>query len=682
MQLKQYLENAHNIKFDLPHNELWSAGFSMPFGDPKIDEIEAYDFVEMFDNGKRVGMFRVLDNDLERNGEEINIKYECEHVLSTLLDGMLLNFHQRTNRPTRENIEYVLSYQYVKHWVLGICEFTRYFHYGWENENTLLGPLFSIPKQFNESYQWTFDDSVYPWVLNIVKVTDEITAEIRYKKNMLGIRRRIDPKGVITRIAPKGYGEGVNQLNIKKVNPTGKEYIDAPQGIIDKFGIIAFPWVDRKFKHADSLYNSGYALLMERCIPKVTYEVDAIDYELIDPYKLEKFENGKLVRVIDEDLGIHIDVRVLNRSKPDSDGDPLNVKLVLGNKKEDLGTTQADLEKRQQINEVYSQGSTNLLAYSYNDNADSMNPAVIRFFVPGDMINVNTLDLTFEVEEFRNYLRVTQGGGATVQSTGGGGAIVASTGAGGGTVQSTGGGGGTVQSTGGGGAQVSTSTSGGEVSKSTESGGGSSQTSGGGGGTTQTTSSKIFGELVIECEEPGPFTNIEHHRHVTKFTDQFDHLHQITIGSHTHTVLIPAHSHNFNVPSHSHQITLNEHTHQIVLNEHTHQIVLNDHIHQIELKDHVHEIILPDHVHEVEHGIYRLSRRPSKVTIKVDGNLVPFDSTSGQNIDLISYLSKDDEGKIERNKFHEITITPDDLGRVNANIITRLFISSTEGGNF
>ncbi|MBJ9983592.1 phage tail protein [Bacillus sp. S70] len=681
MQLKAYLENAYKIKYNPPLNELWTAGFSLPFTDPKREEIETFDYVEIFDNGKRIGMFRIMDSDEERDAEKKIISYECEHVLSTLMDSVLFGLHQRVNLTTRQNIEYLLSKQRTQHWKLGQCDFVRYFHYNWENESTLLGPLYSIPKPFDEKFQWTWDDSSYPWTLNLVRYSTEVTGELRFKKNMKGIKRTVEAKEVMTRIYPLGYGEGVNQLTIKDVN-NGVPYIDAPDFVRELYDGFDYIWVDRRFKDPQSLYDSANTMLIKACMPKITYEIEAVDYELIDPYKIEKYETGKLVRLYDEDFDIWVDLRVVNHSKDDADGNPLDVKLTLENKVTDLGTIQADIEKRQKINEVYAQGSTNILNYSYNDNCDSENPAVIKFYLPDDLVNINTLDLTFETDEFRAYSKATKGGGAIVQSTGGGGAIVSSTEAGGGTVQSTGGGGGTVQSTGGGGATVGTSSSGGGVSKSTESGGGSTQTSSAGGGTTQTTASKIFGELIIESDKPTPFTDLNLHVHVIKFTDQFDHHHEITIGPHTHQVLIPVHSHDFSVPAHSHQITLSDHTHQIVLQDHVHQIVLQDHVHKIELKDHVHEIVLPDHVHEVEHGIYRLSRKPSKVIIKVDGNVVPITETSKENIDLIPYLAKDTDGKINRGRWVEITITPDDLGRVNANVISRLFISSAIGGTF
>ncbi|PEU05250.1 hypothetical protein CN527_02510 [Bacillus cereus] len=680
MQLKAYLENAYKIKYNPPLNELWTAGFSLPYDDMKRKEIETFDFVEIFDNGKRIGMFRVMDSVVERDDLKKIITYDCEHVLSTLMDSVLFGLHQRVNLTTKQNIEYLLSKQKKQHWKLGQCDFVRYFHYNWENESTLLGPMYSIPKPFDERYQWTWDDSSYPWTLNIVRLTDEITAEIRYKKNMKGIKRHIESKEVMTRIYPLGYGEGVNQLTIKDVNG-GVPYLDAPASILEQYEGFDYIWVDRRFKDAKSLYDSAMALLLERCVPKVTYEVDAIDYELIDPYKLEKFRTGKLVRVIDEELGVKVDVRVINGPKDDVGENPLDIKLTLGNKLEDLGTTQADLEKRQKVNEVYAQGSTNLLAYSYNDNADSENPAVINFFLPDDLVNINTLTLNFETEEFRSYGKATEGGGGTTVSSSAGGGTFSSTSAGGGVSKSTASGGGTFSSTSAGGGSFTSTSSGGGSFTSTSSGGGTFASTSAGGGTVATTSSKIFGELQIETDVPTS-PDFPYHRHVTKFTDQFNHSHEVSTPSHSHTFQVNDHSHTVQVNDHQHTVQINEHKHNFEVAPHTHEFSLDPHKHDFKMDDHSHTVTIAPHVHEINHGIYKLSEKPTKVTIKVDGNLLPMDTTSGDNIDLIPFLSKGDDGKIDRGRWHVVELLPDKLGRINANVISRLFISSNIGGNF
>ncbi|MBY7121763.1 phage tail protein [Bacillus sp. 16GRE42] len=647
LQLKAYLENAYNIKYSPPLNELWTAGFSLPFTDPKRKEIETFDYVELFDNGKRIGMFRIMDSDEEREVHEKIITYDCEHVLSTLMDSVLFGYHERINLTTRENIEYLLSKQRIKHWKLGRCDFVKYFQYSWENEDTILGPLYSIAKPFDEKFQWTWNDSSYPWTLNLVRYSDEITGELRYRKNMKGIKRKVEAKDVMTRIYPLGYGEGVNQLTIKSVN-NGLPYIDAPDFVRELHDGFDYIWVDRKIEDAKTLYASAKSLLLKACMPKVTYEISAIDYELIDPYKIEKYETGKLVRLYDEDFNISVDLRVMDRSKDDVTGNPLDVKLVLENKVTDLGTIQADIEKRQKVNEVYSQGTTNIDSQPFQDNCDPGHPAIIRFQIPNDVKNVNQLILTFETLRFRAYERAIKGGGA----------VVGSTSAGGGTVSSTSAGGSIVQSTSSGGSSTQTSTS----------GGGSVQTSSGGGDHVH----KMFhGGGIVPAEpttiglytafsDPGRNTAASFY---AKGTGASLYTHGSS-GDHTHSLSIPNHQHSISIPGHQHSISLPNHQHDIHLDPHSH------------------EITLPNHTHDIEFGIFELYQTPSKVTIEVDGNTLPFDSIRGQDINLIPYLAKDSDGKLQRGRYVEIKITPNSLARINATVTGRLFIQSRSGGTY
>ncbi|PEJ99341.1 phage tail spike protein [Bacillus wiedmannii] len=690
LQLKAYLENAFKISYEQQFNSIWTAAFSLPLNDLKDEEITAFDFLELFDNGKRIGMFRILPKETVKNENTKTVTYKCEHVLATLLSDVLFRYHQLSNYTTREVLEYLLSQQEIKHWKLGKCDFTRYFHYSWEHENTILGPLFSVPKPFDEPYEWTWDDSVgnYPWTLNLVKASNEITGEIRYRKNLKGIRKEEDPTDIITRIYPLGYGEGVNQLDITKVNPTKKEYIEAPQHIIDKYGIQKYIWVDRRFENVDTLFSSGQALLNKKCIPKVSYSVESIDYELIDPYKIEKYEVGKLVRIDNAELGIKVDVRLMKKSKSDVTGNPLGMSLEIGDPIEDLGTTQADLERRQKINETYSQGATNIDSHDYNDNCDPENPAVIKFFLPEDLVNINSLILTYETEEFRAYSKATKGGGAIVESTSAGGAVVNSTSAGGGVVNSTSSGGGSTQTSSSGGGSTQTSSSGGGGAFTSEAGGGSVTSSSGGGNHRH----MMFGFQTKIGDNPAGMDYMNYTAAESNgggaigvaipAGGEEDLWTYTASGDHSHSVSIPSHKHQVNIPNHSHNVTIPAHTHNVSIPNHTHQISIPNHTHEINIPDHKHTITLPDHTHDIQHGIYKLSEKPSRVTVKVDGNIVPVDSTSAQNINLIPYLSKDGGGKIERNKWHEITITPDKLGRVNANIISRLFIQSRIGGIF
>src|SRR5699024_8105193 len=275
---------------------------------------------------------------------------------------------------TRANIEYVLSRQTTKHWRLGDCDFTRYFHYKWENENGLLGALFSIAEPFDEPYQWTWDTQSYPWTINLVKPSANPSAEVRFGKNIASIEREIDPSNIVNRLYALGAGEGVKQLDIKRVNG-GAEYIENAQSIAE-YGLQSYIWVDRRFEDEASLLASARKFLDEWSVPKVNYAISAIELSSLSGLDIDKLTVGKVIRVVDPDVGT-FNTRIVGESKADIYGAPYDVKLTLSNADETIGTTLADVERRQEINEVYAQGATNIMTFGYQDNCYNNIPAVV-----------------------------------------------------------------------------------------------------------------------------------------------------------------------------------------------------------------------------------------------------------------------------------------------------------------
>ena len=257
------------------------------------------------------------------------------------------------------------------------------------------------------------------------------------------------------------------------------------------------------------------------------------------------------------------------------------------------------------------------------------------------------LKIRAQLTKIRGYSKATAGGGAIVKSTKGGGGTTRSTTEGGGTTRSTSSGGGSQQ----------TSSSGGGTSTSTQSGGGSSRT----------TSTKAFNQLTMTSGVPVNAVGSENYGY---------HQHHVTVGGgfwdHNHSVTVPSHSHNFSTPNHTHTVSTPSHTHDVTIPNHSHSVSIPSHTHEIEI---------PDHTHAVAHEIVELSSIPNRVTIKVDGNVVPHTSTSGDRINLVDYMSKDSNGKIARGR-HEVEILPSGLARIEADLICRVFIQSQLGGNF
>ncbi len=325
-----------------------------------------------------------------------SVQYKCEHVLALLLDNVLFGLHIVGNigMYTADVIQYVLSKQIVKHWVLGECDFKRQFEYGWEQEN-LLSALFSIGKNFTEPYIWTFDTRSYPFKLNLkmIDVTAIPQMYIWREKNMLQLVKTSDPQNICTRLYPLGAGEGINQLGIKEIN-NNLPYLQSPQHIIDQYGIIERVWVDRRYTDQQSLKESAQAMLNELQEP---YEQYQVDYITLGKNHFDIAEIGKIIS-IDKKFksyvtGIHYNYDDVTTST-----------LEIANRPQDIASTVANMADRQRIEMTYSQGATQIFAQSIQANADTIHGAVLNFFISQDMIYVNKVICKIELSPFRAYL--------------------------------------------------------------------------------------------------------------------------------------------------------------------------------------------------------------------------------------------------------------------------------------
>ncbi|MEK4993263.1 phage tail spike protein [Paenibacillus sp. FSL H7-0918] len=657
------LENAFNIEYSMPLNSLWTAAFSLPGDDPKNAECKPFYFVELYDNNERVELFRIVPNTMNRNQSGPVIKYECEHVLATLLNDVLFQSHTVGNLGvyTNQVIQYILSKQVVTRWKLGTVGFGRQFEYNWEND-TLLGALFSVPKPFDSEYQWTWDTTSFPWTLNLVEPNEEVTDYIRYGVNMTEIEKVVDPTNLCTRLYGLGFGEGVNQLTFADING-GLPYIEDAAAQAEH-GILSSIFVDRRFEYAETLLARCQTLLNELKVPRISYGVGASEIYRLTGQQIYKFKTGARIRVKDDELGEDFIARVVNVGKGDMIGAPGDVQIEIANRTEDIAGSIADLQNRQHINDSYAQGATNLDTRDFADNADPAHPAILKFYVPEETARINKVMLSFQVEAFRAYSKAIEGGGAVTTSTAAGGALATTTASGGGLATTTSSGGSSVQTTSSTPEQAPTTTT---KATSVES----------------ATTSNSWQQFAITV--PDAVNVVGDHNHgipsgTILMTQGGGTVSFWPSGGHSH-ILTSDHRHNVTIPGHNHSVTIPGHDHTVDLPNHTHGIDLPNHSHSINLPNHQHVINIPNHTHGIEYGIYS-GPTPTALVIEVDGNLVPFIETSGEDIDIVPYLSKDGSGRVQRGQFHEIKIAPNSLGRIVANVVTQLFVQSRGGGNY
>ena len=428
-QLIGILENAYGITERQVLNSVSTFSFALPEDDHKNSLCQPFNYVN-WDNGQLYRIMPVTNRIDELGG----VVYECEHVIATLIDHIMFGQHvdggvaggQEANNTTavirrllaRQNQRYdpwtqVWTADPLKpvNWIMGDIEINRNFEYGWEQE-TILHALWSVATPFTEPYYWDFDTDRYPFVVHLRRLpTNPADALfIRQGKNLLKLTRQSDPEMLCTRIYPLGQGEGINQVNIRNVN-NGVPFLQSPQGVINRHGIIERTWIDRRYTDEVSLRDAAQAMLNELQEP---YEEYTVDFEQLGSADVFRPWLGRLVDVADFKRTWIVGINYNH--------DDLTVtKLSIANKPRDIAGSIADMADRQRIEMAYAQGATTFFTESENGNAMLNAPLLMELFIPHGLHIVNFIELNVTMNRFRIDSQATEGGGAivNVQTSGG-----------------------------------------------------------------------------------------------------------------------------------------------------------------------------------------------------------------------------------------------------------------------
>lgn len=525
------LQNAFDIQEQQSLNALWYLDFKLPATDAKNEFCNAYWYAR-FNDGE---LYRMFPNGYNDAADLPYYSYHCEHVLATLLNKVMPGIVTMGGyyQPTPDVLRAILAKQDVQDWVLGECDFSRRFEYGFEKEN-LLAALFSVPQCFDEDYIWTFETKGYPWVLNLKRLNKnaEPVLNVRYGYNRLSYNRQPDYTNHVTKLYAYGSGEGVNQLNINKFT-NGLGYILADKEHIEKYGIRESIWVDRRYENEETLYAAAQSMLNELCDPITSYSCGFIGDVKV----------GEVVNIIDYEQ-TYVVKKIITY------GDIDDIQYELSNKQPTLASTIADLANRQRIETTYSQGATNIYSISFVDNADANNGLDCDFYMPRSMRFVNKVVAKIKYDSFRAYSGTTEQGGSTSSTSAAGGQISSTSESGGGGTSAAGGG------------QSKTSAAGGKSTESTNQFDLASDT-----GTYGIIS--LTGYSGLTSTTSGHSHKVPDHMHRIRVTN-FAHKHSVTIPSHRHSFEIddhvhelPAHTHSFSLPAHSHTFELPSHKHDI-----------------------------------------------------------------------------------------------------------------------
>ena len=709
------LENADEIAYTITHNDLWTASFSLPSGEAKNALCQAHNMVRLPDETRKTGLYRIVGMpSSEETAEGGRKTYSLEHVMATLLDDVLFGYHEigGTGVTTAQVIAYILDRQTVRRWTLGVCEFSDQFAYKFENAS-LLSALLSLGNVLTDDFTWDLDTTTTPWTVNLRHADATPGCGIHYMRNMVGIEKTMDASALVTRLYLLGYGEGVNQLTIRDVNG-GLPYIDADT--IAVWGVKSSVFADTRIEDAATLKARGQAVLDRYKNPYISYTASAIDLTRITGQEWDNFMPGKLVRVMDGEHGVDFSARIVSIAKSDVRGRTGDIEITIANTPRDAADSINTLADRMGISELYSQGATNLYSQQFADNADENHPAKMRVFVPSSCVRINQMLLSWTLEPFRAYETGAEAGGATVTTTQSDGASTQTSSAGGASERTSNSGGAqtvTKEQT----FMSTTAATGGVISEAgypsgctggalgTDGVSVGSETSAAGGGQSGSTPVVVeyadshthsfsgsdslswgHSHSTYSSFEPGDNTggvnnysaktisisgntgSSGRHYHTT-------YAHSHSVSAHTHTM---AHVHRF---GHYHNVVVAYTIPAITIDipEHTHVFETENHTHSVSIPAHQHGLTLGNHTHEILHGIYE-GATATGVTLKVDGSAVP--AIARDEMDIVAYLAKDENGKITRGTWHEIELVPNGLTRIEASLFVQAFIQSVGGGDY
>lgn len=688
MTLKAPIDTAIRCGYKQTLNELDTATLELAAGDPIVELIDVpTSWVRLTDGEDYVGLYRVKSAVYTDKESGATVTYELESAECTLLDDMLIGHHELggTELDTRWVLNYILARQSTARWELGACDFADQYQYNFEDV-TLLEAIMSLGEVLVDEYAFVFDAREKPWTIRLRKLGQEATRALVYGRNVTAIRCTINGR-IVTRLVGRGYGEGDNQLTVSSING-GKDYIDADAETMARYGVRVGLHADLRQTDPATLLARMRAILESGKRPQVSYEATCADLHMLTGEDWDNAQVGDRVRILDEVLGETVKVRVTGREKTDIDGDPGSVKLTLDSSVRDTAEELNEILDKIGVQELYSQGATNLYSMQISDSCDADHPLEMSFYVPGNVLRINRCLLKWQIEAYRSYARLAKsGGGSTRTSEEGGGGTV------------------TIP------AQT--------ISIGVKYSSGPMDAADGSAVSLTGGPKDYLGGVKTATDKAG------NHSH------NFAHVHALASHSHNFTGTSKTYSiaHNHSLPAgagatggiysgnksikvtpegevdesgtlwttgaydaqggsgkpatgengtHSHDFA---HAHDM---PHVHDI---QHEHVIpsmwfDLEPHRHSVKIPEHTHDIEYGIYTGSRAKT-VTIKVDGKEIPAEDLGDEKeIDIAKYMSANADGRVTRSTWHKVSFVPDALTRITANLFFQVFIQSRGAGDY
>lgn len=295
-------------------------------------------FVELYNAKGSVGVYRV---NLPEEGYGSGDRVSLEHGICVLDDAIVPGKGNIKGSP-RNVLEQILTHQTTMArgqymWTLGSVEADE-AEITVEHDGTKTLEMLSRVMGEIENCMLTFDQSAFPWVVNVVKKKSEASCEGRLSRNIRTIRKTVDDGELCTRLYCELLEGG---------------YMDSDT--VDAWGVVeqGITLNDDMPKEEAEAYCRRY--LDNRKNPKVAIEMDADEWYAMTGERLDRFEIGDICRLALPEYGVTIEERIVNLSYMDALGRPESVTVSIANQVQDMSIKTAEMEK--EIGDVKGQAA-------------------------------------------------------------------------------------------------------------------------------------------------------------------------------------------------------------------------------------------------------------------------------------------------------------------------------------
>ena len=286
-------------------------------------EVTLRDLIELHDENGSTGIFRVtqISRTLSRTRT-----IRLEHSLCTLRDTVIPA--QGFVSGVAECLSTLLSQQDDPHWTLGDVEtpedLTVIFATEYAN---LLDAVSTLIGMLPEGYALAFDQTVFPWLLHLRRLTEIPDCEGRVRRNLQSVRIETDSSRLCTRVYP--FGAELEEGRISLMPLTGSDHENS--AVQEQLGVISRTFESDLVFDVPTLQAVAQRYLERHAQPETTIVLSAAELSLITGVELDRFLPGKLCRLCLPEIGLTLMERVIAVDKPDVYAAPGQAVVTLSN---------------------------------------------------------------------------------------------------------------------------------------------------------------------------------------------------------------------------------------------------------------------------------------------------------------------------------------------------------------